>query len=75
MTVDEIVGWHHQVNGHEFKQTLGDSKGQGILVCCSPWGHKELDTTEQLRNNLPIIKYNMFIYLLSTLYLPKVKAL
>ena len=41
-------GWHHRLNGHEFEQTLGDSEGQGSLVCCSPWGHKESDTTEQL---------------------------
>ena len=38
---DEKVGWHHQLNGHEFEQTLGDSEGQGGLVCCSPWCHKE----------------------------------
>ena len=44
MTEDETVGWHHQLNGHEFEQTLGD--GQGGLVCCSPWGHKESDTIE-----------------------------
>ena len=47
-TEDEMVGWHHQLNGQEFEQTLGDSEGQGSLVCCSPWGHKELDMTEQL---------------------------
>ena len=41
----EMVGWHHQLNGHEFEQILGDGKGQGSLVCCSPWGHKESDTT------------------------------
>ena len=45
-TEDETVGWHHQVNGHEFEQTPGDSDGQGSLVCCSPWGHKESDMTE-----------------------------
>ena len=44
-TEDEMVGWHHRFNVHEFGQTLGDSEGQGSLVCCSPWGHKELDTT------------------------------
>ena len=44
-TEDEMVGWHHQLNGHEFQQTQGDSEGQGSLACCSPWGHKELDTT------------------------------
>ena len=48
MTEDEMVGWHHQLNGHEFEQAPGDGEGQGSLVCCSPWGRKELDTTEQL---------------------------
>ena len=42
---DEMVGWHHQLNGHEFEQTLGDSEGQVSLGCCSPRGHKELDMT------------------------------
>jgi len=42
---DEMVGWHHQLNGHEFEQTPGDSEGQRSLVCCSPWGHKKLDMT------------------------------
>ena len=46
MTKDEMVGWHHPLNGHEFEQIPGDSEGQKSLVCCSPWGHKELDTTE-----------------------------
>ena len=41
-----MVGWHHGLNGDESEQALGDSEGQGSLVCCSPWGHKELDTTE-----------------------------
>ena len=45
VTEDEMVGWHYWLNGHEFEQTLGDSEGQGSLVCCSPWGHKESDTT------------------------------
>ena len=48
MTEDEIVGWHHQLNGHEFGLTLGVGDGQGGLACCSLWGHKESDTTEQL---------------------------
>ena len=43
MTEDEIVGWHHRLDGHEFEQTPGDSEGQGSLVCCSPRGHKESD--------------------------------
>ena len=42
--------WLDRLNGHEFEQTAGDSEGQGSLACCSPWGHKELDATEQLNN-------------------------
>ena len=49
MTEDEIGGWHHWLNGHEFEQASGDGKGQGSLVC-SPWGRKDLDMTEQLNN-------------------------
>jgi len=45
MAEDEVVGWHHWVNGHEFEQAQGDSEGQGSLACCSSWGGKELDTT------------------------------
>ena len=48
MTEDEMVGWHHQLNGHVFEQALGVGDGQGSLARCSPWGHKELDTTERL---------------------------
>ena len=51
VTEAEKVGWHHPLNGHEFGQTPRDSEGQGSLACCSPWGHKESDTTEQLNNN------------------------
>ena len=47
-TEDEMDGWHHRLDGHEFEQTLGVGNGQESLACCSPWGHKELDTTEQL---------------------------
>ena len=46
-----MVGWHYRLNRHEFEQTLGDGTGQGSLVCCGPWGLKELDMTEQLNNN------------------------
>ena len=46
MTEDEMVGWHHQLNGHDFEQTPRDSERQGNLACCSSWGFKELDTTE-----------------------------
>ena len=48
MTGDEMVGWHHRLNGHEFEQAPGVGDGQGSLVCYSPWGRKELDTTERL---------------------------
>jgi len=51
MTEDEIVGWHHRLNRHEFGQTLGNDEGQESLVCCSPWGHKESDMNEQLNSN------------------------
>ena len=44
MTEDEMIGWHHQLDGHEFEQALGAGDGQGGLACCSPWGHKESDT-------------------------------
>ena len=47
-TEDNMVGWHHQVNGHKFEQALGVGDGQGSLACYSPWGLKESDTTEQL---------------------------
>ena len=45
-TDDEMVGWHHWLNGHEFEQALGDSEGKGSLGCCSPWDCKESDMTE-----------------------------
>ena len=48
MTEDEMVGSHHRLDGHEFEQALAISDGQGSLACCSSWGHKESDTTEQL---------------------------
>ena len=48
MTEDDVVGWHHQLNGHEFEQTPGDGDGLGGLVCCDSWGLKESDTTERL---------------------------
>ena len=47
MTEDEVVGWHHGLNGHESEQVAGGGEGQGSLACCSPWGRKESDTTEQ----------------------------
>ena len=48
MTEDEIGGWLHPLDGHEFEQARGVGDGQGSLACCSPWGHKESDTTERL---------------------------
>ena len=48
MTEDEMVGWHHQLDGHEFEQAPGVGDGQGSLECCSPWGHKESDMTERV---------------------------
>ena len=45
MAKNEMVGWHHQCNGHEFEQTLGDGEGHESLSCCSPWGHKKSDMT------------------------------
>ena len=54
-----MVGWHHRLNGHEFEQALGAGEGQGSLTCCSPWGCKESDTTEQL--NTCILKDTHFI--------------
>ena len=58
-TEDEMVGWHHWLDGHEFEQALGVGDGQGSLVCYSPWGHKESDTAEQLnwtdlKGNIPL---------------------
>ena len=49
---DEMIGWHHRLNGHEFEQTPGDGEGQGSLICCGPWGRKVSDTTERLNKNM-----------------------
>ena len=50
MTEHEMVGWHHRHDGHQFEYTLGAGGGQGSLACCSPWGRKESDMTEQLND-------------------------
>ena len=63
VTEDEMVGWHHQLNVHESEQTPEDSEEQGSLACCSPWGHKESDTTDGLNNG------NIKTYLQMQLYL------
>ena len=55
MTEDQMAGWQHRLSGHDFEQDLGDGKGQGSLMPCSPWGRKESDTTEQLSNYKPHI--------------------
>ena len=52
VTENEMAGWNHWLSGHKFEQTSRDCEGQGSLVCCSPWGPKELDTTERLNDNL-----------------------
>ena len=56
MTEDEMVAWHHQLNGQEFEQALGVRDGQGSLACCNPWGHKALDTTEELSSSHEVTK-------------------
>ena len=57
-TEDEMVGWHHQLNGHDLEWTPGVGDGQGVLACCNSWGHKESDTTEQLNwtDDIPVHK-------------------
>ena len=51
MTEDEMVGWHHLLNGCKYEQTPVDGEGQGSVASCSPWGHKKSDTSERLNNN------------------------
>ena len=51
-----MVGWHHQLKGQEFEQTLGDSEGQGSLVCCGPWDRKESDTTKRQQHSNKVRK-------------------
>ena len=63
MTEDEMVEWHHRLKGHEFEQALGDDEGQGSLGCCRPWGRKELDTTERLKNG-KVSGYGVYVGIL-----------
>ena len=65
MPEDEMVGLHHQLNGHEFEQTLVNSEGQGNMVCCSPWGLQVLDTTEQPNKNMSDFCLAFHSYLLN----------
>ena len=60
-TEDEMVGWHHRLDRHEFEQARGDGEGQGSLASCSLWGCKELDTAEQLNNNIYVWISNSII--------------
>ena len=72
MTEDEMAGWHHRLNGHEFEQTPGDSEGQGSLVCCNPWDRKESDTTERLnKDKIVCIPGIHFPASIGLFYLPK----
>ena len=66
MTEDEMVGWCHRLNGHEVRQTRGDGEGQGGLACCSPWGHKRLDMTWQLNNNISNSQFPPMAFLFTT---------
>ena len=63
-----MFGWYHRLNGHEFEQALGDGEEKGSLVCCSPWGHKELDTAERLNNKNSIEAFQVRFHYVSTLH-------
>ena len=65
MTEDEMVGWHHWLNRHEFEQALGVGDGQGSLACCTPWGRKKLDMTEWLNWTGAQINFEVFLNLKS----------
>ena len=67
MTEDEMVGWHHQLNGQEFEQAPGVGDAQGSLACCSPWCHKESAMTQQLNNNSYVLGTLLFKNPLSSL--------
>ena len=61
MTEHQMVGWHHRFDGHEFEQSLEVGDGQGSLMCCSPWGRKESDTTERLNRNETLIMHKQLV--------------
>ena len=69
-----MVGWRYQLDGHEFEQTPGESEGQGSLVCCSPWGLKESDTTERLSNSNKQITHTVPVYIIISWYKPEVQT-
>ena len=62
MTEEKMVGWHYQLKGHEFEQAPGDGDGQGSLACCSLWGCKELDTTEQLKSKYKLCAGKLYAF-------------
>ena len=74
MTEDEMVEWYHWLCAHEFDQAPGDGDGQGSLACCSPWGHKESDTTEQLNWTEISEKWNVFLIALVSLNKHRIKS-
>ena len=74
MTEDEMIRWHHWFNGHEFEKVPGDGEGQGSLACCSPWGHKESDMTEWLKNNCSLKKKKIFKFLKTLNYHPELSS-
>ena len=63
MTEDEMVGWHHRHSGHDFQQALEVDERQRSLACCSPWGHKELDTTKELNNSYIVLQMCEYVLL------------
>ena len=64
-----MVGWRHQLNGHEFEQAPGNSEAQGNLVCYSPWGHKQLDTTERLNKIYMCVCVCTYAYICACIYM------
>ena len=73
-TKDEMVGWHHRLNGHEFEQALGVDDEQGSLACCSPWGCKESDTTEQLNVLYPFLTLRQQDFQATPVYFPTIST-
>ena len=69
MIEDEMVGWPHRLNGHEFDEAPGDGEGQGSLACRSPWGRKESDTTEKLNKNKASISLRVWTTSSSSIHL------
>ena len=69
MTEDEMVGWHHRLNGHEFKQALGVGDGQGGLVCCSPWGQKRQELANEEQQQIMLIVSSSFWKLILKIHL------